>query len=58
MDKNYLDWEQIKELAKMASDNNNDFNLCISKDGDIDISISEPSSAPIYRIPLIKHGFH
>ena len=42
MNANNLTWDQIKELAQVAMDNQNEFRLDISKDGDVSIEISKP----------------
>lgn len=42
MDAKNLSWEQIKELARIAMDNQNEFRLDISKDGDVSIEIYKP----------------
>lgn len=42
MDAKNLTWDQVKELAQIAMDNQNEFSLNVSKDGDISIEISKP----------------
>ena len=42
MDAKNLSWEQIKELVQVAMDNQNEFRLDISKDGDVSIEIYKP----------------
>lgn len=42
MDAKNLTWDQVKELAQIAMDNQNEFHLDISKDGDVSIEIYKP----------------
>lgn len=43
MDVKNLSWDQIKELAQMAIDSENEFSLDVTKDGDVNINIFKPS---------------
>ena len=51
MDAKNLSWDQIKELAQMALDSENEFSLDVTKDGDVNINISKPST-PYYPITI------
>lgn len=56
MDAKNLTWEQIKELVQVAMDNQNEFHLDISKDGDVSIEIHKPCNL-YYPITTTTSGF-